>query len=154
MEKVLEFRSQPKTANLQYKGKWKGWPTTYNQCLFTADIDEDLIQQFWLHGSKTATNTRRKTNKSLHYRKSRQETLDMINKERSRVLRGIAKEEEPQALQPAEGISSVFLHDYLDCMTEEIQQYNKQLKGSLKKAGLIQCFDTNAGYNQVPHKYC
>ena len=94
VEKVLEFRSQPKTGKPQYKVQCKGWPTKYNQWLFTADIDEYLIQQFWLHSSKAATYKRRKTHKSPHYRKSRPQTLDMINKERERALRGIEEEKE------------------------------------------------------------
>ena len=104
MENVLEFRRQPKTGKPQYKVQWKGWPTKSNQWCFPADIDEDLSQQSWLHGSKTAHYNRRNTNESPHYSKSIQETLDMINKERSRALRGIAEEEEPLAPQPVEGI--------------------------------------------------
>ena len=46
VEKVLHFRSQPKTGKLQCKVQEKAWPTKYNQWLFTVDIDEDLIQQF------------------------------------------------------------------------------------------------------------
>ena len=103
------------------------------------------MQQFWLHSSKTVIYKRRKPNESPHHRKSRQDTVDMINKQRSRPLRGIAEEEEPQAPQPEEGMSSAFLHAYLDCMTAQIQKDNKQLKESRKKAGLIQCFDTNKG---------
>ena len=68
----------------------------YNQWLFTADIDEDLIQQFGLRGSKTATYKRRMTNESPHQGKSRQETLDMSKKERTRGLAAIAGEEEPR----------------------------------------------------------
>ena len=68
VEEVLKFRSQIKTGKPQYKVQWKGWLTTYNQLLFTLDIDDDLIQQFWLHGSKTPTYKRRKTNKSTHHR--------------------------------------------------------------------------------------
>ena len=30
VEKVLEFRSQPKTGKPQYKVQYKGWPTKYN----------------------------------------------------------------------------------------------------------------------------
>ena len=96
VEKVLEFRRQPKTDKQQYKVQWKGWTTRYNQWLFTADIDEDLIQQFWIHGSMAATYKRRKTKKSSHHRKSRQQTLNMINKERARALRGIEEEKETQ----------------------------------------------------------
>ena len=154
LEKVHEVRSQPKTGKPQYKVQRKGWPTKYNQWLYTAYIEEDLIQQFWLHGSKTATHKRRKTNKSTRDKEIRQGTLDMINKARSRALRGIAEEEEPQAPQPVEGISSAFLHAYLDCMTHEIQKENTQRKESSKMAGFIECFDNNEGYYQVPHKYC
>ena len=78
----------------------------------------------------------------------------MINKQRSRAIRGTAEEEEPQAPQPVERIPSAFLHAYLDCMTEEIHKDNEELQESLKKAGFIQCFDTNEGYYQVPHKCC
>ena len=67
VQKVLEFRRQRKTGKPQYKVQCKGWPTEYNQWLFTADIDENLIEQFWLHGSKTATHKRRMYNKSLHH---------------------------------------------------------------------------------------
>ena len=85
----------------------------------TADIDEDLSQEFLLYGSTTATVKRRKTNKSPHHRQSGQETLDMINEERRRALKGIA-EEQPQPEHPARGISSAFPHAYLASMTEQI----------------------------------
>ena len=78
----------------------------------------------------------------------------MINKQRSRALSEIAEGEEGQGPQPIEAISSACLQAYLDCITEEIQKDNKQLKQSLKKADVIQCFDTNEGYYQVPHEYC
>ena len=45
VEKVLEFRSQPKTSKPQYKVQWKACHIKYNRSLFTADINEDLIQQ-------------------------------------------------------------------------------------------------------------
>ena len=137
MEKVLELRSELKTGKLQYKVQWKGWPTKYNQSLFTADIDEDLIQQLWLHDSKTATYQRRKFYKSPHHRKSRQETLDMVNKERTRALKGIAEQEEPQQEQPVEGISSAFLQAFLE---PEVPNF-------------IRCFDHHEGYYNVLSKY-
>ena len=31
VEKLLEFRSQPKTNKLQYLVKWEGWPSKHNQ---------------------------------------------------------------------------------------------------------------------------
>ena len=92
------------TGKPQYKVQLKGSPTEYNQGLLIADIDEDIIQQFWLHGSKTATYKIRMSHNSPHHRKSRRETLDMINKKISRPLTGIAEEEGPQVPQPAEGI--------------------------------------------------
>ena len=154
MEKVLQVRRQPKTGKPQYQVQWKGWPTAYNQSLFTADIDADLIQQFRLHGSDTAILQSTKTNKSSHYRKSKQGTLDMINKEKSSALSGIGGEAESQAQQPVEGISSAFLHAYLDYTTQRVPQQIRQLKEAFRKAGLIQCFDPNAGYWQNPHSYC
>ena len=77
----------------------------------------------------------------------------MINKQTSRALSGIAAQEEPQAPQPVEGIASAFLHAYLDCGTQEIQEKSKQLTENLRKTGLIQCVDTNEGYDQIPHRY-
>ena len=54
---------------MQYLVKWKDWPTKYQQQVYAEDeianskIDESLKQEFWLHGSKTATCKRRKVNK-------------------------------------------------------------------------------------------
>ena len=42
----------------------------------------------------------------------------MINKERTRALVEIVEEEERQARQPVEGMSSAFVHAHLDCITE------------------------------------
>ena len=78
----------------------------------------------------------------------------MINKKRSRALRGTPEEEELQAPWPVERIPSAFQHAYLNCMTEEIQKDNQELKESLKKGAFIQCFDTNEEYYQVPHRSC
>jgi len=50
-------------------------------------IDELLKQAFWLHASKTATYKRRKVNKPGKT-KTTQETLQMINAEREKVLKG------------------------------------------------------------------
>jgi len=84
VETWLEFRSEPRTGKLQYPVKWKDWPTKYNQWVYAEDedgnsnIDEQLKQEFWLHGSKTATYKRRKVYKPGKA-KPRQETLQMIN---------------------------------------------------------------------------
>ena len=54
---------------MQYLVKWKDCATKYNQQVYAEDedsnsnIDESLKQEFWLHGSKTATYKRRKVNK-------------------------------------------------------------------------------------------
>jgi len=93
VEKLLEFRSEPRTGKMQYLVKWKDWPTKYNQWVYAEDedgnsnIDESLKQEFWLHGSKTATYKRRKVNKPGKA-KTRQETLQMINAETEKVLKG------------------------------------------------------------------
>ena len=137
VEQVLEFRSQHKTGKPQYNVSWKGWPTKYNQLLFTADIDKDLIQQFWLHGSKTATYTTRKFHKSPPYRKSRQETLYMFNKERTSALRGIEEEKEAEQEQPVEGISSALLQAFLEA---EVQNF-------------VRSFDLYDRYYNVPSRY-
>ena len=150
MEIVLEFRSRSKTGKAQYKVQWKGWPTKYNQWLFTADMDEDLMQQFWLYGSKTGTYKRRKSHKSPHQRKSRQETLHMINKERTRALRGIADEEEPPQEQPVEGISSAFLQAFLGNKTE-ITELREDPNPDVQN--FVRCFDPYEGYYNVPSRY-
>ena len=114
VQKVLELRSQLKPSEEQEKVQWKGWPSKNNQCLFTADIHVDLIQQFCLYDSKTATVKRRRTKISPPHRKSRQNTLDVIKKETTRAVVGI-EEQESQLQQPMEEISSVFLQAYLEC---------------------------------------
>ena len=78
----------------------------------------------------------------------------MINKQKTRALVEIVAEEERQSPQPVEGISSAFLHGYLDSMTEKILQDTSELKNSLGKTGPILCLDTNEGYYQVPYRYC
>ena len=78
---------------MQYLAKWKDWLTQYNQWVYAEDedgnsnIDELLKQEFWLHGSKTATYKRRKVNKPGKA-KTRQVTLQMINAEKKKVLKG------------------------------------------------------------------
>ena len=91
VETLLQFRSEPRSGKLQYLLKWKEWPTKYNQWVYAEDedgnsnIDESLKEEFWLHGSKTATYKRRKVNMPGKA-KTRQETLQMINAERDKVL--------------------------------------------------------------------
>ena len=105
----LKFRSQTSTGKPQYKFQSNAWHTNYNQCLSLSDIAEDLIQHFWLYGSKMATFELRMTNKAIRNRRSRQWTFDMINEQRTRAVRGIVYEEKWESQQAVEWISSSFL---------------------------------------------
>ena len=91
IQKCEDVSNQLATS-LQYLVKRKDWPTKYKQWVYAEDkdrdsnIDESLKQQFWLHGSKTTTYKRSKV-KLPDEAETGQETFQMINAEREKVLK-------------------------------------------------------------------
>jgi hypothetical protein len=88
VEKVLEMRSQPKTGTIQYKVRWTGWGPSHDSWQKASNIDQGLLEEFWKNGNKASTFKRRPVGNKDKKRKTREETLKMINDEKMRVLKG------------------------------------------------------------------
>src|SRR5213080_2293891 len=46
VEKVLEFRTHPRTGAKQYKVRWQGWTKEHDQWINKEDLDSELIETF------------------------------------------------------------------------------------------------------------
>jgi len=82
------MRSQPKTGAIQYKVRWAGWGPSHDSWQAASDIDQGLLEDFWKNGNQRATFKKRKVGDANKKRKTREETLKMINDEKMRVLKG------------------------------------------------------------------
>jgi len=87
VDQLLEFRTQPGTGIPQYKVKWTGWGNNQTTWEKADQIDESAKREFWLNSSKKATYRKRPVGaKAMDKRKTRKETIEMINAERNKVL--------------------------------------------------------------------
>src|SRR5205807_5080353 len=87
VEKLLEYITQPGADIPQSLVKWSGWRNTQSTWEKADQIDDSLKREFWLNGSKKATYRKRQVgSKAMDKRKTRKETIEMINKERTKVL--------------------------------------------------------------------
>ena len=89
--KVLEFRTEPETGKGQYLIRWKGYSPKHDKWVYTKDISNDVLCAYWLQGNHKRTYKRRDVGVGKVKRRTRQETLDLIRKERERVLEVAAK---------------------------------------------------------------
>lgn len=85
IDKVLEFRLEPGTRNLQYKVKWKEYSAGSNQWVQAEVIDNILLQKFWEERNK-ATLFKKRKGKTDGKGRTRAEMLSIIEKEKKRVL--------------------------------------------------------------------
>ena len=86
IDQIKEFRTEPSTGTHQYLVTWKEWPEETKQWVDFDQIDTEALYLFWTKGSLNATFKKRKSGKSIMNRRTRKETLDIINKEKQRVL--------------------------------------------------------------------
>jgi len=88
VNKLLEFRSEPKTGKKQYKVRWEGYSPKYDEWVDADNIDKELMENYWMYGTQEATLKKRPVKgKPWNKRKSREETLRVIREERERVIR-------------------------------------------------------------------
>ena len=89
----------------------------------------------------------------------------MINKQRTRAVRGIEEDEKSQREQPVTGISSAFPRVFIRSMTARLRENTKQIDTSLndtankvrdhsrpKVLTFVRSFDQYEGYYNVPSK--
>jgi len=55
VEKVVEFRTEPRTRKRQYKVRWKGYNESKDQWVYVEDIDKSLVEKYWKEEDQSAT---------------------------------------------------------------------------------------------------
>jgi len=86
VEKVVEFRTQPKTGKRQYKIRWKEYDEVKDQWVYVEDIDKSLVERYWKEEDQSAT-YRKRDGKRDGTGKSRPQVVNMIKEERDRILK-------------------------------------------------------------------
>jgi len=75
VERILEFRTAPRTGKSQYLLHWKGYESDDDQWINFEDISLEIVQDFWTSGDYSNTFKQRrscKKHKKRHTRKNRQ----------------------------------------------------------------------------------
>ena len=85
VNKVTEFRTEPGTGKLQYKVRWKGYTNKDDSWEDAGNLHNDTLKDFWARGHTAPTYKKRKVHNTKKA-KTREETLEMIRKEKERVL--------------------------------------------------------------------
>jgi len=86
VEKVVEFRTKPRTGKRQYKVRWKGYNESKDQWVYVENIDESLVEKYWKEEDQSAT-YRKREGKKDGTGKSRPQVVSMITQERERILK-------------------------------------------------------------------
>jgi len=84
VEKVVEFRTEPRTGKRQYKVRWKEYNESKDQWVHVEDIDKSLVEKYWKKEDQSATYRKRKGKKD-GTGKSRPQVVSMIRQERERI---------------------------------------------------------------------
>jgi len=77
VEKVVEFRTEPKTGKRQYKVTWKEYNESKDQWVYIEDIDKSLAERYWKEEDQSAT-YRKREGKKDGTGKSRPQVVSMI----------------------------------------------------------------------------
>ena len=88
VEKAVEFRTEPGTKKRQYKIRWQGYPASEDSWVDAEEIHQKVLEEFWTKGNKEATYKKRKGRRTRDGN-TRPETLDMLRKEKEKILREI-----------------------------------------------------------------
>ncbi|HWN09726.1 MAG TPA: chromo domain-containing protein, partial [Pyrinomonadaceae bacterium] len=111
VEKILEYRTAPRTGKNQYLVRWKGYNSDEDKWIDFEDISLEIVQDFWAAGNYGDTFKRRRSTKPRKNRRTRDDTKSIIQQERDRVL-GLTPEDHDitsAATNVAEDIFNMFL---------------------------------------------
>jgi len=84
VEKVLEYRTAPRTGQPQYKVRWVGYSHNNDQWINADHITTEILQDFWTKVSLGDIFKRRR--KELKGFKTRDQTKTLIQSEQDRVM--------------------------------------------------------------------
>jgi len=90
VKKAMEFRTEPGTKKKQYRIRLQGYSEADDSWINAEDISWDVLAEFWKSGNKGATYRRRRERKTRDGN-TRPETIEMIKKEKERILKGISE---------------------------------------------------------------
>jgi hypothetical protein len=84
IEKVLEFRTAPRTGKPQYKVRWLGYGITDDQWIDAQHITTEILQDFWTKGSLADTFKLRRSNRKGP--RNHDDTKEIMQQERDRIM--------------------------------------------------------------------
>jgi len=111
IERVLEFRTAPRTGKSQYLVRWKGYRSNDDEWINFEDIGLEIVQHFWTSGNYSYTFKQRRSSEK-HKKHHTPETLkSIVQTERDRVLALSTHDQDltSTATNLAEDIFDVFL---------------------------------------------
>jgi len=86
VEKIMEFRQEPKTHKPRYKIRRKGYGPKDDSWTHPDDISKEILQEFWRSGNMAATYKKRPVGNFNKRRNTRQSTLSMIAQDRDKIM--------------------------------------------------------------------
>jgi len=86
VERVLEFRTPPRTGKSQYLVRRKGYGSDDDECINFEDISLEIVQDFWASGNYSNTFKQRTSSKKLKKRHTRETPKSIVQTERDRVF--------------------------------------------------------------------
>ncbi|HEY4153194.1 MAG TPA: hypothetical protein VGM38_07715, partial [Pseudolysinimonas sp.] len=112
VEKVLEYRTAPRTGKNQYLVRWKGYGNNDDEWINFEDISLEIVQDFWTSGNYSDTFKSRRSGKNHKHRRTRDTTKSIIQTERDRVLALSSEDHDitSAAVNVAEDIFNLFLN--------------------------------------------
>jgi len=111
VERILEFRTPPRTRKSQYLLRWKGYGSDDDEWINFGDISLEIVQDFWTSGNYSNTFMQRRSSKKYKKCHTQETPKSIVQTERDRVLalgsddQGLAS----AATNLAEDIFNVFL---------------------------------------------
>jgi len=86
VERVLEFRTAPRTGKSQYLVRWKGYGSDDDEWINFEDISLEIVQDFWTSGNYSNTFKQRRSSKKNKKSHTRETPKSIVQTERDRVL--------------------------------------------------------------------
>jgi len=86
VERVLGFRTAPRTGKSQYLVRWKDYGSDNDECINFEDISLEIVQDFWSRGNYSNTFKQRGSFKKYKKRHTRETPKSIVQTERDRVL--------------------------------------------------------------------
>jgi len=86
VERVLEFRTAPRTGKSQYLVRWKGYGSDDDEWINFEDISLEIVQDLWTSGNYSNTFKQRTSSKKHKKRHTQETPKSIVQSERDRVL--------------------------------------------------------------------